>query len=439
MEPDYSMSRSFLGRKKLRDYLFLIFFVIVTVPLSILSIFHAYSYSATYQHQAAGRIQEAATGIGEGVDDYIQNHHSALIFTAAQISRGEDLSPRGIEQWLMQTGASYKGLFTLIAADESGRVIAQKPLDPEIDQAWGTSPPPLGRSVADRQYFQQVMRTRQPFISDAFRGRGFGKAPIVALSAPVVSRDGRLIVIEGSLDLERFRILDQRYDTIAESPVVITDKKHQVVYATPGFGLEPLDLLPPGLQAVMSHHNGEPYRYRKDARGEEFIIGHAMAPRSGWHIYVGQPERLAFREVRRYYLLSAALGVAGVLLSLILATAIAGSVTAPMERLVVALENFAKGNPQAPVQVSRHAPREVAQLVESFGEMSDRLSKVLSGLLPICAWCKKIRDEGNYWEMLETYIAKRLDVRFSHGVCPDCREKFLLPQIEKVRREAGSR
>jgi two-component system, response regulator PdtaR len=46
--------------------------------------------------------------------------------------------------------------------------------------------------------------------------------------------------------------------------------------------------------------------------------------------------------------------------------------------------------------------------------------KVLKGLIPICAGCKKIRDDKGYWEGVETYIKKHSDIEFSHGLCPDC-------------------
>ncbi len=44
----------------------------------------------------------------------------------------------------------------------------------------------------------------------------------------------------------------------------------------------------------------------------------------------------------------------------------------------------------------------------------------LSGLLPMCAWCKKIRDDAGYWQQLEGYISSHADVEFSHSMCPDC-------------------
>ena len=55
--------------------------------------------------------------------------------------------------------------------------------------------------------------------------------------------------------------------------------------------------------------------------------------------------------------------------------------------------------------------------------------KVLKGLLPICASCKKIRDDKGYWNQIETYIKEHSEADFSHGICPECAKK-LYPEIE---------
>ena len=47
----------------------------------------------------------------------------------------------------------------------------------------------------------------------------------------------------------------------------------------------------------------------------------------------------------------------------------------------------------------------------------------LSGLLPICAWCRKVRDDQGYWKQLESYVESRTEAVFSHGMCPDCMKK----------------
>jgi two-component system response regulator VanR len=56
--------------------------------------------------------------------------------------------------------------------------------------------------------------------------------------------------------------------------------------------------------------------------------------------------------------------------------------------------------------------------------------KTLSGLLPICASCKKIRDDNGYWNQIEAYMSKKTDVQFTHGICPDCVKKYF-PEAAK--------
>lgn len=57
--------------------------------------------------------------------------------------------------------------------------------------------------------------------------------------------------------------------------------------------------------------------------------------------------------------------------------------------------------------------------------------KQLQGLLPICCYCKKIRDDRNYWQQVEGYISKHSEAQFSHGVCPECFDKFVRPELAK--------
>ena len=59
--------------------------------------------------------------------------------------------------------------------------------------------------------------------------------------------------------------------------------------------------------------------------------------------------------------------------------------------------------------------------------------KTLSGLLPICSSCKKIRDDKGYWNQIETYIREHSEAQFSHGICPEC-AKMLYPEIYAVKK-----
>ena len=66
-------------------------------------------------------------------------------------------------------------------------------------------------------------------------------------------------------------------------------------------------------------------------------------------------------------------------------------------------------------------------LAERVKELEEALLQVkqLQGMLPICSYCKKIRDDDNYWQKVDTYISDHTHVQFSHGICPPCLEKVM--------------
>jgi DNA-binding response OmpR family regulator len=74
-------------------------------------------------------------------------------------------------------------------------------------------------------------------------------------------------------------------------------------------------------------------------------------------------------------------------------------------------------------------------LADRVRELEEALARVkqLQGLLPICSYCKKIRDDQNYWQQVEGYISEHSDAVFSHGICPDCFEKFVKPELNKLK------
>ena len=70
-------------------------------------------------------------------------------------------------------------------------------------------------------------------------------------------------------------------------------------------------------------------------------------------------------------------------------------------------------------------------------ELDKRLKeiKTLQGILPMCSWCRNIRDDKGYWKDLETYIQEHTDAFFSHGICPECAKKFYPEFCEKLQQK----
>lgn len=73
------------------------------------------------------------------------------------------------------------------------------------------------------------------------------------------------------------------------------------------------------------------------------------------------------------------------------------------------------------------------RLIEELKRAAEEI-KTLSGLIPICVSCKRVRDDTGYWQQVEAYIAKHSNAEFSHGICPECTKK-LYPEFYKKKKE----
>ena len=74
----------------------------------------------------------------------------------------------------------------------------------------------------------------------------------------------------------------------------------------------------------------------------------------------------------------------------------------------------------------------VAERILRFATQVQQLEQ----FLPICGYCKKVRDDSNYWQQIESYINARTGTDFSHSVCPDCYTNVITPQLEALKKEA---
>jgi len=72
---------------------------------------------------------------------------------------------------------------------------------------------------------------------------------------------------------------------------------------------------------------------------------------------------------------------------------------------------------------------EQARLIRDLEEAIANV-KTLGGLLPICGWCKKIRDDQGYWKQVEAYLQEHTDATFTHGICPDCELKLRAKAVD---------
>ncbi|HVM62628.1 MAG TPA: response regulator [Verrucomicrobiae bacterium] len=99
------------------------------------------------------------------------------------------------------------------------------------------------------------------------------------------------------------------------------------------------------------------------------------------------------------------------------------------------IKPFDRAELKARINVGERIIRLQAELSARVKELELALAnvKLLQGLLPICCYCKKIRNDQNYWQQVDTYIAEHSEAQFTHGICPECREKIVRPELERIR------
>lgn len=86
----------------------------------------------------------------------------------------------------------------------------------------------------------------------------------------------------------------------------------------------------------------------------------------------------------------------------------------------------------------RQAEQEKTKLISELQQSMAEIKK-LSGFIPICASCKKIRNDEGYWQQVEQYVAERSEAQFSHGICPDCIKKLYPEFAEDVLKGASQK
>ena len=98
-----------------------------------------------------------------------------------------------------------------------------------------------------------------------------------------------------------------------------------------------------------------------------------------------------------------------------------------LEGMKAGADDFMVKPPDAAALEARlYVAQRVLRLQEEF--------RTISGLLPICSYCKRIREGKDYWQQVEAFVARRTEAQFSHSICPDCYAKHVVPELEAMRK-----
>jgi PAS domain S-box-containing protein len=404
--------------------LFLALVLLATLPLVLLSGLQGILYVRDRSHAASGRLAETAEAIAYRIDEHLEMHRQAMAALAAGFALQGEAGAPALDAWLDAQRAAYPGFLTLIATDAQGRIVGASP------SAGADGQPVAGLTVADRDYFLEPRASGQPYVSEAFRGRGFGADPIVAVSAPVLfdrGEQGRKFrgIVEGSLNLKAFQRFSSVYRRNEGAEILILDSSDRVLWATPESGYGPL------ADARAMAAAARPSAVAKaELDGEIWWLASARSRTKSWLVLVRRPRGQVLSALIGSYVLIA-LGVVGAVgLSAVLARVILAWASRPLLRE----EEVLKQHAAELARVNDALKAEIEERARAEGER-DRFFDMSLEMLCIAGTDGYFKELSPAWERTLGWTLEELKGRpYVEFVHPDDRNTT---DVEKQRLRMG--
>ncbi len=352
-------------RARMREVVFHLVIVLALVPLVLLGLGASALLSSYYRQENRELLTQTARRVAQQMDLFLEHHESVLRSMAGQLNQG-----RVDAQAMMdETQRAHPEFITMLLTDAEGRIRQAAP-GRMLAAVRGTS-------VADRDYFIEARDRQEPFISPVFRGRGFGRDTIVAISAPFYDASGKFAgVIEGSLEVERFAQQIIGSDLHGDVDLILCDRTGRVIRADPETGSVSLDRIvhhPHG--AIWANpEQGMEFDFDSGSGKTRFMAFGARAPGNGVVVFAQRPALAGVRGAAPIFVYFAVLA-AGICLTAFWVSHLA------RRRMAKPLEDFARNaSRQAAMRTvepipdqSAEATVEIAMVYSAFNQLAIQL------------------------------------------------------------------
>lgn len=395
----------------------------------------------------------------QALREWIEDKHQGVITLAALATRPD--APRARLQEATEIIRAATPAFRRVGVlDARADVIAYSPLND------GEGRPVLGRNFADRPYLPALRASLRPLVGDLVMGRIGPTQPMLPLLAPILrgGRYGGYCI--GVTNLDHVRELLQTLAGQSGAQLTLLDRNQRVISSTRQELVVMSEFHPPiaetrplGEGAWQWIPRLKPGTSRMQRWRSSLLVREGLlTPQFPWKVRVELPLVPMLDSLTRISLFGL-----GTLYLLILGTAalaqtLSRRFTDSISKLEAATRAFPlllQADAGTPLALPPSGIEEMHRLNGHFQQMADALRssfhelnalkdtleervatrtrelqeavdtiKTLHGIIPICASCKKIRDDHGSWNQLETYISQHTDADFTHGICPDCSERL---------------
>lgn len=342
--------------------------IAVVVPVLVLTALILWQRSTATREQFGTSLEAVAETTGHDVDSFLQLHLVPVQLLADRRSAVGNLDDDAA--WaddLLRLHRHYSDFTSLVVADGAGTV---RVIQPELP----------GRgvvSVADRPYFKEPASNGRAYVSNAFRGRYLGKAPLVAVSAPMFANGRFAGIVQGAIRIEAFAALRSQWLRARGFEVLLLDRDQTVVHASEGLPYRSLDVLGDSprdreIRALQrSSDRSKMQRLHGVLRDGGDAYARAVPLQMGWRLLLLVPDRVVAAELRRNTMVI--LGLLALVLVGVLTIVnmqmkrLGGSVHELLDRM----QRFALERASAPIEPGS-VPRELAPLAEAMNQLAAR-------------------------------------------------------------------
>ncbi len=290
------------------------------LPALLVGLLAARTFEQQILVEARQNLKATASNVAGIISNQLEEGTDALrVLAAGQSDPAWFHDAARMSQELAALHARSGMFVTVLAADAAGLVFAAAP-QPLVGSSLVCEP---RQSVADREYFAVPMKTGRSHLSAAFRGRGFGRDMLSALSAPVVARSGeRMGVVEGSVKVSQFEATLRENFAGDSWRALLSDQQLHVVAAT-GFEYPPLsDLEGTAIGTSVQRREGKPTRLTMDFRNRRnsFLSVTVPVPGRDWSLTVQREWGDVVRPVVIHYLWTLVVALATAVIASFFAT-----------------------------------------------------------------------------------------------------------------------
>lgn len=294
------------------------------------------------ENQLQKNLANKAAQASAFITNYIESHRVKIINAADNLTlyRQSTVSPVSL---LNQMQDNYPGFLTMLIADEEGQIIAGAP---KSFYEVLLKTPKEQRTVLDRDYFIEAKRNADSYISQAFVSRGFGSDIIVAVSAPFFDGDEFDGIVEGSLNLNHLKTIEDGLAQDSDSLFVLVDENDKILYASPSLNKNPFDKFNHVILRKNSFATGASLLMLKGAEKSGNYFYESKPTINQWRVIILRNASLISNIAQTNYQYLMGIFAAVFILTFVISKLLSKNLTKPLETIVssLSMENLRDNN-----------------------------------------------------------------------------------------------